>query len=140
MGWLVAAEIISLLTGLLLLLADNNIHKLSVLLNKPVFYLDEMVGSIKMPAGIALVIIGGWLVSVALGYPQLWFLSLMGAVVILFGLLYLFLPNWLVPLSNISDKFIFSTDDFVLGARKSIGIIMIVCALYIFFAVYLSLK
>ena len=140
MGWLVAAEIISLLTGLFLLLADNNVHKLSVLLNKPVFYLDDLVSTIKLPAGIALLIIGGWLVSVALAYAQLWFLSLMGAVVILFGLLYLFLPDWLAPLSNISDKFIFSTDDFVLGARKSIGIILIVCALYIFFAVYLSLK
>ena len=140
MGWLVTAEIVSLLTGFLLLLADKNIHKLSRFLNKPLFYLDGMVNSVKIPAGIVLVIVGGWLVSVALGYQSLWFLGLMGVVVIVFGLFYLFLPNWLVPLSKISDKFIFSTDDFVLGARKSIGIILIVCALYIFFAVYLSLK
>jgi hypothetical protein len=139
MSWLVAAEMVSLLAGLLLLWADN-LHKLSVLLNKPIFYLDGLVNSVKVPAGILLVIGGGWLISVALGYPSIWCLGLVGAVLILFGLLYLFLPNWLVPLSKISDKFIFSTDDFVLGARKSIGIILIVSALYIFFAVYLSLK
>jgi hypothetical protein len=140
MGWLVTAEIVSLLTGLLLLLADDNLHKISLLLNKPIFYLDGAVNSVKVPAGIMLVIIGGWLVSVALGYPALWALGAVGALLVLFGLLYLFQPNWLAPLSKISDKFIFSTDDFVLGARKSIGIILIVCSLYIFFAVYLSMK
>ena len=140
MGWLVFAEIVSLLAGLLLLLADNHLHKFSVLLNKPLFYMDGLVNSVKVPAGILLVIIGGWLISVALGYPALWSLGLVGALLVIFGLLYLFLPHWLVPLSKLSDKFIFSTDDFVLGARKSIGIILIVCALYIFFAVYLSLK
>jgi hypothetical protein len=111
-----------------------------LLLNKPVLFLDGVVNSVKIPAGIVLVIIGGWLVSVALGYPALWVLGAAGVLLVLFGLIYLFQPNWLVPLSKISDKFIFSTDDFVLGARKSIGIILIVCSLYIFFAVYLSLK
>jgi hypothetical protein len=140
MGWLVIAELASLLTGLLLLLADKNFHRVSALLNKPIFYLDGLINSVKLPAGIMLVICGGWLISVALGHFSLWFLGALGAVLVLFGLLYLFLPNWLGPLSKISDKFIFSTDDFVLGARKSIGIILIVCALYIFFAAYLSFK
>lgn len=140
MGWLVTAEIVSLLAGLLLLLADKKLHKLGELLNRPVFYLDGLLKAVKLPAGIVLVIVGGWFISLALKYSALWYLGLAGAVLLIFGLLYLFLPDWLSPLSQLSDRLLFSTDEFVLGARKTIGIILIVCALYIFFAVYLSIK
>lgn len=140
MGWLVTAEIVSLLAGLLLLLADKKLHKLGELLNRPVFYLDGLLKAVKLPAGIVLVIVGGWFISLALKYSALWYLGLAGAVLLIFGLLYLLLPDWLGPLSRLSDRLLFSTDEFVLGARKTIGIILIVCALYIFFAVYLSIK
>jgi len=140
MGWLVTAELISLLAGVLLLIADKKLHTLGEFLNKPLFYFDNLINGIKIPAGIALVLVGGWIISVAFQYPALWALGVAGAVLLLLGLLYLFFPVWLVSLSSISNQLLFSTDDFVMGARKSIGIILIVCALYIFFAVYLSIK
>ncbi len=140
MGWLVTAELVSLLAGVLLLMADKKLHKLGEFMNKPFVYVDNLVNGIKIPAGIVLVLVGGWFLSVALRYPSLWVLGAVGAFLLLFGLLYLFFPAWLGSLSLISNQLLFSTDDFVMGARKSIGVILIVCALYIFFAVYLSLK
>ncbi len=140
MGWLVTAELVSLLAGVLLLMADKKVHKLGEFLNKPFVYLDNFVNSVKIPAGILLVLFGGWFFSVSIKYPSLWLLGVVGIVLLLFGFLYLFLPGWLGSLSKISNQLLFSTDDFVMGARKSIGVILIICALYIFFAVYLSVK
>jgi hypothetical protein len=118
----------------------NKLHKLGELLDRPLFYLDNRLNMIKVPAGIVLVMVGGWLISVALKYSALWYLGLAGGVLLLFGLLYLFLPDWLSALSRLSDRPLFSTDNFVWGARKSISLILIICALYIFFTVYLSIK
>ncbi len=140
MGWLVTAELVSLLAGVLLLMANRKLSKLGEFLNRPFIYFDNVVNSIKMPAGIVLVLAGGWFLSVAVQYPALWALGVVGALLLLFGFLYLFVPAWLGSLSKISNQLLFSTDDFVMGARKSIGLILIVCALYIFFAVYLSVR
>jgi len=140
MGWLVAAELVSLLAGVLLLMADKKLSKLGAFLNKPFVYLDNLVNGVKIPAGIVLILAGGWFVSVAWQYPVLWPLGAVGALLLIFGILYLFFPAGLGSLSKISNQLLFSTDDFVMGARKSIGIILVVCALYIFFAVYLSVR
>lgn len=140
MGWLVAAELISLLAGVLLLMADRKFNKLGEFLNRPFIYFDNLVNGMKIPAGIVLILAGGWFISIAWQYPSLWTLGAAGAFLLLFGFLYLFFPAWLGSLSRLSNQLLFSTDDFVMGARKSIGLILIVCALYIFFAVYLSVK
>ncbi len=140
MGWLVTAELVSLLAGVLLLMANKKLSRLGEYFNRPFVYLDNLINGIKIPAGIVLILAGGWFFSVALQYPSLWPLGAVGAFLLLFGIAYLFLPSWLASLSKISNQLLFSTDDFVMGARRSIGIILIVCALYIFFAVYLSVK
>ncbi|MDD5593540.1 MAG: hypothetical protein PHG97_02205 [Candidatus Margulisbacteria bacterium] len=136
MGWLVSAQLISLLAGLMLLFAGEKLRQYDTILNQPIAYLDDLLGSIVIPVGIVLVIIGGWIVSVAVNYPALWYLHLLGGLVIVFGLLYLFLPDWLDRLSKNANQLFFSTDEFVNSANKSIGVILLISAVFMFIAAY----
>lgn len=137
MGWAITAGIVSLLAGVLFLFSSETPNNLGELLNKPVAYIDNALSAVRIPAGIVLVIIGGWIISVGFNYPMLWYLHLFGALIIFFGLLYLFLPQWLVLLSRLADQSLFSTDELVLGTRKSFGIILIIVAIYIFYVAFL---
>lgn len=143
MGWLITAGIVCLLAVVALLFFSKNLRQLGDLLNKPVMSIDAALNSVRLPLGIVLVIAGGWIVSVAFSYPSLWYFYLIGGLIIFFGLLYLFLPQWLGRFSRFCDQVLFSTDELVLGPRKSFGIIIIiiiVVAVYIFYAAYLAAK
>lgn len=140
MEWLITAGIVSLLTGILLVFSSDTLQKIGEILNKPVASIDGAVMGIRLPAGIALVIVGGWIISVAFGYASLWYLHLIGALILFFGLLYLFLPQWLGIVSRIADQLLLSTDELVLGTRKSFGVVLIVVAIYIFYSAYLSVR
>ena len=140
MEWLITAGILSLLVGILLVFSSETLEMLGAVLNKPVAYLDEALLSARIPAGIGLVIIGGWIISVAFGYPDLWYLHLIGGIILLFGMLYLFLSGWLTIVSRIADQLLLSTDELVLGTRKSFGVVLIVIAIYIFYSAYLAAR
>lgn len=140
MEWLVTAGIISLLVGAMLLFSSETLRQWGKILNRPLAFIDGSLAGIRIPAGIVLVIIGGWISSVAFSYTALWYLHLIGAVILFFGLLYLFLPQWLTLLSQICDQLLLSTDELVMGTRKSFGVILIVVAVYIFYAAYLAAK
>jgi hypothetical protein len=140
MEWLIVAGILSLLTGVLLVFSSETLKVIGDIMNKPLGHIDSAVLSVRIPAGIVLVIVGGWVISVAFGYPELWYLHLVGGIILLFGLLYLFLAQWLSVISRIADQLLLSTDDLVLGTRKSFGVVLIVIAIYIFYSAYLSAR
>ena len=140
MGLLVGIGGLLLIFGGLFLFSREALLALSAFLNKPLAYVDRGLGAYRMLVGIVLVIIGGWVISVAFSYPELWYLHIIGALVLFFGLLYLFLPGWLDRLSKILDQTLLSTDEAVIGARKSLGIILMVVAIYVFYSAYLMLK
>ena len=138
--WLVTAGVILLIFGFLLIFSRNALVVLGSILNAPVATIDEKVKSYRILAGVVLVVIGGWLISVAFGYPSLWYLHIMGVIVLFFGLLYLFLPEWLDWLSSVLDRILLSTDEAVIAARKSLGIILIISSIYVFYSAYLVLR
>lgn len=140
MGWLITLGVIALIFGVLLLFSKEVLPALGAVLNKPVAYIDEKLRAIRILTGIVLVIIGGWVISVAFSYPELWYLHLIGVIALFFGFLYLFLPEWLAWLSKVSDQVLLSTDEIILGARKSVGIILILVAIYVFYSLYLITK
>lgn len=140
MVWLIAAGIFTLLGGLLLLFFGEKSRGFWNIINSPIAYVDSVLAGVRVPVGIVLVIVGGWVISVAFNYPELWFLHIIGILALFFGMLYLFLPQWLVVFSTAADRLLFSTDEVVLGTRKSFGIILVLMAVYIFYAVYLLAK
>lgn len=135
MKWFYSVEIISLLAGLGLYFADERIERMFAWLNQLIFRPDHRFRSSRIPFGLALVIIGGWLISVALKFAPLWSLWLGGVLVVGVGLLYVFLPERLNHLVEIGDRPLISTDDFVLRARKKAGAGLIVGAVYMFLMV-----
>jgi len=137
MEWLIVAAIIGFLIGLLLMFSSEALRVLSDLMNKPLAYLDNMILAVRMPAGIVFIILGGWLISVAFSYPELWYLHLAGALALFFGLVYLFVPQWLSVFSKVSDQLVMPTDEMVLGMRKGIGVVLVIAALYILYVAYL---
>lgn len=48
------------------------------------------MGEASVPTGFFLITSGGWIISVGVNYPMLWGLHLVGALILFFGLLYLF--------------------------------------------------
>ncbi|MBN3032594.1 MAG: hypothetical protein JW873_00680 [Candidatus Saganbacteria bacterium] len=132
MGWLVFVVAISLLAGCALLFADERIEQAVGWFNRQVFHLDPKLYAVRVPAGLALIIAGGWLFSVARAFASLWYLGVSGAVVIAIGALYVFLPDWLGGLTSAADQLLISTDELILNARKNMGVALIVSALYMF--------
>ncbi|MFA4844509.1 MAG: hypothetical protein WC632_06150 [Candidatus Margulisiibacteriota bacterium] len=137
MELLITAGVLSLCTGLLLFFSGETLRRIGNVLNATVAQVDGAVMAVRMPAGILLVIAGGWIISVAFSYTELWWLHLVGAVIIFFGLLYLFLPNWLGTISRIADQMLLSTGEIGNGTRKSFGVILVLGAIYIFYALLL---
>ena len=138
--WLVTLGGFLLVFGLLFIFSRRALLALGALLNKPVATVDEKLRSYRVLVGVVLAVIGGWLISVAFGYPELWYLHLVGILILFFGLLYLFLPAWLDWISTVLDQILLSTDDAVIAARKSLGIILVISAIYVFYSAYLVLR
>lgn len=134
---LIAAGILSLGAGFLLLFPGDLLRRITDSFNATVAQVDGAVMAIRMPIGILLVIVGGWIISVAGSSAQLWWLDLFGAVIIFFGLLYLFLPNWLETRGRKADQMLFSTDEIVIKLRQGFGVVLIVGATYIFYVLAL---
>jgi hypothetical protein len=137
MEWLILIGIMALIFGLIFIASHEVLVLLGDSLNRPVAYIDEKLKSVRVISGIIQVIIGGWVISVAFAYPELWYLHLIGVTILFFVLLYLFLPEWLDWLSQVLNQLLLSTDEMVVGARKSLGIILIVGSVYIFYSAYL---
>jgi hypothetical protein len=137
MKWFYSVEIVSLLAGLGLYFADERIEQVFVWLNQLIFRFDHRFHSARIPFGLALVISGGWLISVASKVTPLWSLWLGGVLAAGVGLLYVFLPERLDHLVEIGDRPFIPTDDFILRARKKAGAGLIVGAVYMFLMVML---
>jgi hypothetical protein len=137
MGWLITAGTVSVFMGLLLLFPVEVLRRFWGYLNSPIAYIDSALEGMRVPVGVTLLIVGGWIVSVALNYPILWYLHLLGGIIVIFGVFYLFIPRWMERFSSLADQLLFSTDELVLGTRKSFGIILIVVGIYIYYAAYL---
>ena len=73
-------------------------------------------------------------------FGSLWYLNIVAFIALFFGLLFLFFPNGLKFLSDISNTMLVSTDDMVMGARKTIGVLLIILSIYIFYAAYYSVR
>lgn len=137
MEFLTVAGIIALLFGFIAVFSREVLQKLGGALNKPVVVVDERLRVVRIPLGIALILLGGWIISVAFSYPALWYLHLIGIVVLFFGLLYLFVPQWLEVISKFLNQSMLSTDEIIIGTRKTIGVLLILAAIYIFYSVFL---
>ncbi len=140
MSFLITAGVIALFFGILSLFSREILLALGAALNKPVIYFDDKLKAVRIPLGLLMTGAGVWIISVAFNYPELWYLHLIGIVIVFFGLLYLFIPEWVAALSKFLDQVMLTTDELYVGTRKALGVILVLAAVYIFYSVYLMVK
>lgn len=78
-------------------------QKLANFFDQPVFYPDEYLRQLHIPAGLLLIACGGWLISLSLNF--------FGLVAAATGLLYLFFPGWYAPVAGLTDRRVLSIDN-----------------------------
>lgn len=136
MEYLILAAIVSLLFGILFLMSPETLGKWGEAGNRTIMVIDEKLSSIRLLTGLALLILGGFIIWAVAPYGALWYLHLIGIISIFFGILYLAAPDGLKMLSTIFNVVLLSTDEVVLAVRKTIGIILLVAGAYILYSVY----
>ncbi|MFA4967489.1 MAG: hypothetical protein WC624_04650 [Candidatus Margulisiibacteriota bacterium] len=134
MYYMILIALISLSFGLLLLLSPEKLEWLSAISNKNLINTDAVLMSARNTAGVLMLIAGGLMFWLVFPYPGLWAINIISAIALVFGLLFLFFPKGLKSLLEFSDRNILSKDDFVVGSRKSFGILLIILSVYIFYA------
>lgn len=139
MDWLLFVAIVSLSFGIFFIWGDWFI-KLKTYLEEPVGSVDDKLLSARRLVGLALAVIGAWVCYLAFVYPQLWLFYPVGLLFLFFAGLYLFAPATIKKLSEISDKIVLPTDTIILGMKKFVGVLLILAAGYLFYAVYLAGK
>ena len=137
MSLLITTGIIALFFGIIAIFSRELLQYLGHNLNKPVVYLDDKLQALRLPVGLVLALAGLWLVSVAFRYGELWPLHLVGIIALFFGLCYLFVPQWLELLRKFLDQTLLAADEILVGARKAVGVFLILAAIYIFVSLLL---
>ncbi|KPJ67961.1 hypothetical protein AMJ44_07015 [candidate division WOR-1 bacterium DG_54_3] len=139
--YLLISGITSLIFGILFLIAPTGFwERIGNFFNKPVLFVESQLRAYNFAAGFIFLILGTWLIFLALEDSQIWFLYVIGAAFVIFGLLYIFTPNWLVRFSNLSGRVIITFDQIAIASRTSLGVVLILAAVYIFFKLFVALR
>jgi hypothetical protein len=132
---LVAGIVVLVFGGLLLLMGGFCKHPCEAC-DRVIFVLDEILSPFRVPVGVVLLAIGGWMFYLVMQYPANYLLHPVWVIMLVFGLLFAFLPHWLTRISAVMNRTVFHTDMFVLRFCKIIGITLLLAAVYI---IYISL-
>ena len=136
MTFLIVSAIVAFLAGIFLFFAGDSVKKVSDLLNRIIFHLDEALCSARLASGLILLLLGGWIVYTGMAHPVFSYLTLVGGLIVVFGLLYLFFPSWLGAMSDWADRIMLSTDDIIFHARRISGVVLILISLYIVYSAF----
>ncbi|MBU0672387.1 MAG: hypothetical protein KJ732_05095, partial [Candidatus Margulisbacteria bacterium] len=123
----------SLIFGILLLVLPAAFwEQFARLFNRPVLAIDQKLRTHNFVIGFVFLIVGTWTIFFALQYPELWFLQFLGVPLVIFGLFYVFLPDWASRFSTLAEQTVITFDQVAIGSRVSLGIVLILAAIYIF--------
>jgi len=141
LAFLFISGITSLLFGILLLLAPARFWNwVGNIFNKPVIFVENQLRNYNFPVGFIFLVLGAWLMFLAVGDPGIWFFYVIGTVFVILGLLYIFVPDWLLRVSIFSGKVIIAFDQIAIASRTSLGVVLILASLYIFFKLFVAVR
>ncbi len=136
MTFLIVSSVVTFLTGLFLFFAGDAVKKLSDVLNLSLVRLDEALISSRIATGIILLLLGGWILYTGIAHTVFWYLILVGGLIVIFGLLYLFCASCLGAIAQVTDRIMLSTDDLVFHGRRITGVVLILISLYLFYTAF----
>ena len=137
MTYLLISGIVALVFAVLLLFSPDTVKRFGANLFDSVdFSLDDKIKPYRLVVGIIFLLAAAWLFYESMSSPLAAFLHPIWVLSLIFGLLYLFLPNWVAILSQASNKNVFTLDEYILKFRKVIGVVVLVASAYIFYIAY----
>ena len=116
--YLLVSGIVALVFGIIILFAPNFFKKLSSMVDRVVFVVDDLLYPFREWVGLMLILIAGLGYYVTVQYTSLLELRFVWGLALIFGLLYLVFPNWLAVFSRFANRFIFPTREYVMGSCK----------------------
>ncbi|MFC1540525.1 hypothetical protein ACFL4J_00640 [Candidatus Margulisiibacteriota bacterium] len=138
---LLISGVVSLVFGIMFLVAPAGFwQKFTGLFNKPVLLVEGGLRAYNFPAGFIFLVLGTWLIFLVIADPVLWFFHIVGVAFVVAGLLYIFVPDWLVWLSSVSGKEIITFDQVAIASRTSLGVVLILVSIYIFLKLLIVLR
>jgi hypothetical protein len=136
--YLVVAGMVALVFGAILLFTPSFFQSICLVCDRLLFNLDDTLQPYKNSIGIVLLLVAGWLFYMALRYPAVaLMIHPIWIIVLVFALLYIFLPNWLVRISEVTNRNVFPTDKYIMGACRVAGTVLLIMSVYIFHAAYI---
>ncbi|MFH1347993.1 MAG: hypothetical protein ABIH22_04810 [Candidatus Margulisiibacteriota bacterium] len=139
--YLIISGLTSFVFGLLFLIAPTGFWlAITSFFNKPALFVESKLRSYHFPAGFIFLFLGTWLIFLVIADPGLWYFHIVGGAFVIAGLFYIFAPDWLVWLSNLSGKVIITFDQIAIASRVSLGIVLILVSIYIFLRLLLVMR
>lgn len=138
MSYLAILGSVVLIAGIFLFFFPNLYGRFSKVLDRVVFVLDEKLHPYRILVGLFLLAVGGWMLYLVIVYPEYVGLHPVWFILMVFGLLFIFLPHWLAGISDWANKTIFRTDQLVMSACKSVGLALILAGIFVLYKVFAS--
>lgn len=136
---LLISGFVSLGFGLLFLVAPTGFwNAVTSFFNKPALFIESKLRAYHFPVGFILLLLGTWLIFLVITDLGLWYLQIVGGTLAAAGLLYIFAPDWLLWLSQLSGKEIITFDQVAIASRISLGVVLILASIYIFLRLFIA--
>ena len=138
MSYLMILGLMILIAGIFMFFFPNLCGYSSKVFDRVVFVLDDKLHSYRILVGLFLLAVGGWMLYLTIVYSEYVGLHPVWVILVIFGLLFIFLPHWLASISDWANKTIFRTDQFVRRTCKSIGLALILAGIFVLYRVFTS--
>jgi 1,4-dihydroxy-2-naphthoate octaprenyltransferase len=127
-----------LIFGILFIILPTKFwERLARAIDEPVIVVERSIRRFNILGGLLFLIIGTWLIYLALVNENIWYFHLLGSILVIVALLYFFAPDWFITISTLSGKEIFKIDNVAIASRFSFGFILILISIYIFLKLFL---
>ncbi|MBU0630805.1 MAG: hypothetical protein KKC80_07835 [Candidatus Margulisbacteria bacterium] len=136
MIYLISAGLISLVFGVLLLFLPSMCKMVCRSCDMTVFDVDKFTADYRMIFGGLLLIVAIFIGGMAFLFPQLSTLHLFWLVSLIFGLLFLVLPEQLAKISVVANRLVFNTDSSLTAYCKIVAVVLVLAGLYILYIAF----
>lgn len=131
MTYMLISGLVALIFGLLLLLSPKFLEAVGEALNVTVMNIDSFLRQNRTTVGLLFLAAAAWVLYVALNYPGIYQLHLVWILALVFGVLYIFYPQWLEDVSHFFNVKVFPTDKYVMDYGKMVGLLTLVAGAFI---------
>jgi hypothetical protein len=133
MWFLLISGILGLGLGLLLIFLPYLLKVISRATDWTVISIEDSTLPARLMTGLAQILIGLWLLQASRTYTELWALSYIGIMALVFGVLLIFFHKFLIKLNDWGNTVLFSEAEVGVWQRIIYGIIILLMGFYILY-------